>query len=69
MNAPNLFKNIVSVDETNANPVLLKAVITKIRKGVDYFLITYHVWDKKGSGEVMGSYKLYVNDAPAEAWD
>jgi hypothetical protein len=60
VNAPNLFKAMLFVDESRANAIQLKARITKTRPGIAYFLINYHVWDKRGNGEVKGSYKLYI---------
>ncbi|MEJ0103250.1 MAG: hypothetical protein WDO19_12130 [Bacteroidota bacterium] len=43
------------------NPgITLSAVINGIDKLYDYFLVSFRVWDKKGTGEVTGSYKLYL---------
>lgn len=38
----------------------LTAVITENPAGVDHFITNFRVWDKKGDGEVKGSYKFYV---------
>jgi len=62
LNAPNLFKTMPLVDESKAANIYLKATITKTRPDIDYFLVTYRVWDKRGEGEVKGSYKLYVEE-------
>jgi hypothetical protein len=40
--------------------VRIQAVINTIDKHYKYFLVTFHVWDKKGKGEIKGSYKLHV---------
>jgi hypothetical protein len=44
----------------DAGIITLMAVITKLDKLYDYFLVAFRVWDKKGEGEVSGSYKLYI---------
>lgn len=62
VNAPNLFKDYTTVDEAKAKSIQLKAVITQTRPGIDHFVVSYRVWDKKGDGEVKGSYKLYIKD-------
>ena len=67
-------KNLVLVDEPDlfaaytgtgvkaddAKYISLTATITKVEILVDYFLVTFRVWDKKGTGEITGSYKLYL---------
>lgn len=51
------YKDGMSAD----NPgITLSAVINGIDKLYDYFLVSFRVWDKKGTGEVTGSYKLYL---------
>jgi hypothetical protein len=43
----------------DAKFVALKAVVTDISGGVvDHFVVNFRVWDKKGSGEITGSYKF-----------
>jgi hypothetical protein len=53
-----------SYDDTGINaaePALtLMAKITRLDKQYDYFTVSFRVWDKKGNGEVTGSYKLVV---------
>ena len=48
------------VNAEDAGMISLSAVITGIDKLYDYFLVSFHVWDKKGKGEIEGSYKLYL---------
>ena len=48
----------VSAEDTRI--VSLSAVINNIDQLYDYFLVTYRVWDKKGDGEIKGSYKLFL---------
>ena len=55
-----LFANLGEIDAARAEALTLKAVITRLDKLYDYFLVSFRVWDKKGAGEVTGSYKLYI---------
>jgi hypothetical protein len=48
------------VDAKDAKYITLSAVITRLDELYDYFLVEFRVWDKKGGGEVTGSYKLYL---------
>jgi hypothetical protein len=63
LNAPNLFKSMPLIAEDKAAHLLLKAVITRTSPAIPYFVVNYHVWDKRGSGEATGNYKLYVKQA------
>ena len=63
LDAPDLFKNTPSLDESDANSIQLKARITRTSPDINYFVIYYRVWDKNGDGKVSGSYKLYVDDS------
>jgi hypothetical protein len=40
--------------------VTIQAVINTVDKHYQYFLVSFRVWDKKGTGEIKGSYKLYM---------
>ncbi|RYF86190.1 MAG: hypothetical protein EON98_04440 [Chitinophagaceae bacterium] len=62
LNATNLFKNNPTVSEADASRINLKATITKTRTDIDYFVVSYRVWDKQGDGEVKGSYKLRIKN-------
>ena len=55
-----LFANLGEIEAARAEALTLKAVITRLDKLYDYFLVSFRVWDKKGNGEVTGSYKLYI---------
>jgi len=48
------------VDAKDAKYITLSAVITRLDELYDHFLVEFRVWDKKGGGEVTGSYKLYL---------
>ncbi|MBC7829296.1 MAG: hypothetical protein H7122_16225 [Chitinophagaceae bacterium] len=55
-----LFKDLGEIEAERAKALTLNAVITRLDKLYDYFLVSFRVWDKKGNGEVNGSYKLYI---------
>jgi len=55
-----LFKDLGEIEAERAKMLTLNAVITRLDKLYDYFLVSFRVWDKKGNGEVTGSYKLYI---------
>ena len=48
------------LDAEDAKALTLKAVITGIDQLYDYFVISFRVWDKSGTGEVTGSYRLHL---------
>jgi hypothetical protein len=56
-----LFADMASVKAEDAKYISLTANISRLDKLYDYFLVSFRVWDKKGSGEVTGSYKLHIN--------
>jgi hypothetical protein len=60
LNEPDLFTNLGEIEAERATALTLKAVITRLDKLYDYFLVSFRVWDKKGKGEVTGAYKLYI---------
>lgn len=60
LNAPNLFKSMPLIAEEKAAHLFLKATITRTQPDVAYFVVNYHVWDKRGEADVKGNYKLYV---------
>ena len=55
-----LFSNLGEIEAARAEALTLKAVITRLDKLYDYFLVSFRVWDKKGNGDITGSYKLYI---------
>jgi flagellar basal body rod protein FlgG len=66
LDAKNLFRSKPTVDENDANRIFLKANITKTHPDIGYFVVNYHVWDKRGDGEVKGSYKLFIEPSEEE---
>ena len=48
------------IDAEYTNLLKLKAYITETMPGIEYFNVTFRVWDKKGDGEVKGSYRFYI---------
>ena len=54
-----LFEN-TPIDADAAHLLTLTAVISRLGRLYDYFLVRFHVWDKNGSGEINGSYKLFI---------
>jgi hypothetical protein len=52
-------------DETGVSPedaryITLKAIITQLKDKRKYVIVTFRVWDKKGTAEITGSYKLFI---------
>lgn len=52
-------------DETGINAeytnlLKLKAYITETKPEIEFFKVDFRVWDKKGDGEITGSYRFYV---------
>jgi hypothetical protein len=56
-----LFSHMPYISADDARYITLTATISGLDKLYDYFLVSFRVWDKKGKGEVTGSYKLHVN--------
>lgn len=48
------------INADDAKVLRLKASIAHTKPGIEYFLVTFHVWDKKGDGEIKVSYKFYI---------
>ena len=62
LRSDDLFK---AYDETGVSPqdaeyITLKAIITKLDDKKKYIIVTFRVWDKKGTSEINGSYKFYI---------
>lgn len=55
-----LFRDLGEIEPERARILTLNAVITRLDKLYDYFLVSFRVWDKKGNSEITGSYKLYI---------
>ncbi len=55
----------VSYDETgvtkeDAKYITLNAIITEIKNKKNAVLVSFRLWDKKGSSEITGTYKFYI---------
>jgi len=48
------------VSPKDASVLGLFAKITRVDKLYDYFLVSFRVWDKRGTGEVTGTYKFHL---------
>ena len=62
LNSDELF---AAFDETGVAPedakyITLNAVVTELKNKKNYVIVQFRVWDKKGSGEITGSYKLFI---------
>jgi len=55
-----LFAAMPTLDANDAKFITLTANISRLDKLYDYFLVSFKVWDKNGSGEISGNYKLYI---------
>lgn len=60
LDAGDLFKNRNSLNAEDAKFIRLKAVVNSMTGPINYFVVDYKVWDKKGNGEIKGSYKFYI---------
>jgi hypothetical protein len=61
LNEADLFASMAEgVNAKDAQYITLSAVITKLDKLYDYFVVHFKVWDKKSTASVEGSYKLYI---------
>jgi hypothetical protein len=52
-------------DETGVSPedaryITLNAIISDIKDKKKYVIVNFRVWDKKGTSELTGSYKLFI---------
>ena len=63
LDEPDLFKDYTEsgVSATDAEVVSIIANITEKEPGVDTYKVQFRLWDKKGSGEITGSFKFKVN--------
>jgi hypothetical protein len=60
LNEPDLFTSLTDISAEDAQYITLKAVITSMTKKISFFLVTFTVWDKWGSGKITGSYRFKV---------
>lgn len=55
-----LFASTPLIDARAAKAITLTATISKLGRRHNNFMVSFRVWDKKGEGEIKGSYKLFV---------
>ncbi len=55
-----LFAAMPIMNADDAKFITLTANISSLDKLYDYFLVSFKVWDKNGTGEITGNYKLYI---------
>jgi hypothetical protein len=53
-----LFADMPIINADDAKVITLTANISSLDKLYDYFLVSFKVWDKNGTGQITGSYKL-----------
>jgi hypothetical protein len=56
-----LFENIGTISTEEAKMITITANINKIYRKQDSFLVSFKIWDKNGTGQIEGSYKMVVN--------
>ncbi len=52
--------NTEGVSAEASKGIALDATIDNVPEEIEYYQVNFHVWDKKGNGEVKGSYKFKV---------
>lgn len=60
LNEADLFAKFADISAEDAQYITLKAVITSQTKKFEFFLVSFTIWDKWGSGKITGSYKLKI---------
>jgi hypothetical protein len=55
-----LFRNSKHIDANDSHFITLTANVSKMEKSYEYLTVSFRVWDKNGSGEITGNYRLYV---------
>ena len=62
LDEPDLFKDysVTGLSAKDAGLISVAAIITQKVPGVNNYKVQFHIWDKKGSGEVTGSFKFKV---------
>ena len=59
-NADMFADNTSGLSEQDAHFITFSATVEKTATPSPYYLVSFNVWNKKGSGAVKGSYKLYM---------
>jgi hypothetical protein len=58
---PDMFLSYADgVSPEDAKIISIRAVVTRMDKKFDFFVVSFRVWDKKGNGVITGNYKLRV---------
>ena len=60
LHEPDLFAKDLIFDTAAAKAITLTATISKLGRKQNHFIVSFRIWDKNGTGEVKGHYKLYV---------
>ena len=60
LNEPDLFATLTDISADDAQYITLKAVIKSMKKQFSFFLVSFTIWDKWGSGKITGSYRFKV---------
>lgn len=60
LNTGDLFSSYetTGLDATDSKIISLKARITEASGPIDHYVVNFRVWDKKGNGEIKGSYQF-----------
>lgn len=62
VDAVDIFKDyeLTGVDSDDAKFISLSAVIKEADPGLEKFVVSFRVWDKKGKGEIRGKYNFKI---------
>lgn len=62
VDAPDIFRDYdeSGLPARESEVVTLSAVLTRADPSVDHYVVRFRVWDKKGSGEIKGSYTFKI---------
>jgi len=62
--ADDIFKDydLTGVDPDDAKFISLSAVIKQADPGLEKFVVSFRVWDKKGKGEIRGKYHFKIKN-------
>ncbi len=62
VDAVDIFKDyeLTGVDPDDAKFISLSAVIRQADPGLEKFVVSFRVWDKKGKGEIRGKYNFKI---------
>ncbi|MBK7433103.1 MAG: hypothetical protein IPI66_03815 [Chitinophagaceae bacterium] len=62
VDAPDIFRDYEEsgLPARESEVITLSAVLTQADPAVDHYIVRFRVWDKKGSGEIKGSYTFKI---------